>query len=86
MSKENYYLLLKWGSIKGWNVPKDLLPLIEEYYSDGVPLSAMADRPDDARKQILCKLIDKFDGIITNDWSGETYTKAEAKKYVMEYR
>jgi hypothetical protein len=28
----------------------------------------------------------QLDGEIQNDWSGETYTKEEAKKYLREYR
>lgn len=80
-----HYLLLKWGTLKGWNIPDDLIPILERYFDDGVPMSRMADRPDDSRKKILCELIDAFEGPIGNDWNGESYTKDEAKKYVMEY-
>lgn len=81
------YLLLKWGSIKGYKMGNnpESFELLKQYYADGVPLSAMADRPTVDRKAILCDLIDKFDGEISNDWDNEIYTKEQAKKYVMEY-
>lgn len=87
MSEKNY-LLLKWGTLKGWNMPEDgeCFELLKKYFADGVPMSAMADRPEEDRKEILCQLIDKFDGEITNDWSGESYTKEQAKQYIKEYK
>lgn len=80
-------LLLKWGTVKGWdNFSEKSQEIMERYFADGVSMSAMADRPDDARKAILCELIDQLEGTIQNDWSGEMMTKEEAKKYVLEYR
>lgn len=82
--KEN--LLLKWGSIKGWdNLTDKSVEILKRYYVDGMPLSAMADRPDDARREVLCELIDQIDGEIWNDWDGVQMTKEEAKKYVRDY-
>ena len=78
--------LLKWGTIKGWSGLTDKsLELLQQFHSDGVPMSCMTDRPDADRKTILCELIDQLDGEIQNDWSGEMMTKSEAKKYIMEY-
>lgn len=82
---EHYYLLLKWGTLKGWSVPDELLPMLEKYFSDGVPMSCITDSPSDERKKILCDLIDAFKGPITNDWTGKTMTKKQAKKYVTEH-
>jgi hypothetical protein len=83
---ENHYLLFKWGTLKGWNVPDgECLELLKKYFADGQPLGCAADRPGEDRKKILCDLIDKFDGTMSNDWDGNEYTKDEAKKYVMEY-
>jgi predicted DNA-binding protein YlxM (UPF0122 family) len=79
-------LLLKWGTIKGWdNFSEKSQEIVSRYYADGMSMSAMADKPDAARKAILCELIDQLDGKIQNDWTGEMMTKDEAKKYVMEY-
>lgn len=80
------YLLLKWGTVKGWNDLTDKsVEILCRYYPDGVPMSAMSDRPDKDRREILCELIDQLDGEIQNDWSGETMTKEQAKAYVREY-
>ena len=79
-------LLLKWGTVKGWdNLSDASVKLMERFFADGMSMSAMTDHPDDARKAILCELIDQLDGEIENDWSGEKMTKDEAKKYVTEY-
>ena len=79
-------LTLKWGSVKGWdNLTDKSVEILKRFFADGVPLSAMADRPTEDRKAILCELIDQFDGEIWNDWDGKEMTKAEAKQYVMSY-
>lgn len=79
-------LLLKWGTIKGWdNFSERSQEIVGRYFKDGMCMSAAADKPNDERKAILCELIDQLNGEIQNDWSGEMMTKDEAKKYVMEY-
>lgn len=82
------HLLLKWGTIKGWDFgdgqPK-VQELMQEYFKDGFYLSCAMDKPDEARKKILCQIIDEFKGTIQNDWTGKKMTKKQAKKYVMEY-
>lgn len=84
--KGKEYLLLKWGVIKGWeDLTERSVAILERYYKDGRPMSCMADRPDDERKQILCELIDQLDGSIWSDWDGIELSKEEAKKYVLEY-
>ena len=84
MSKE--YLLLKWGTVKGWdNLSESSFELMKEYHKEGVPMSAMMDRPDVERIEVLCKLIDQLDGTIQNDWTGEMMTKEEAKEYLRDY-
>lgn len=79
-------LLLKWGTVKGWRDFKEgeCFELLKMYVEDS-PMSCAMDNPDEARKGILCELIDKLDGTIWNDWHGREMTKEEAKKYVMEY-
>lgn len=85
MSEE--YLLLKWGTLKGWNIQSEAaLAAAKRYAEGGVSMSAMAQQDTPEQKQALCDLIDAIDGPITNDWSGETMSKDEAKAYVLEYR
>ena len=79
-------LLLKWGTVKGWdNLSEKSQEIMKRFYADGMCMSAMADKPDADRKTILCELIDQLDGEIENDWTGKTMSKDEAKKYVLEY-
>lgn len=81
------YLLLKWGTLKGWNLESDAsFAAAQRYMDGGVSMSAMAQRDTPEQKQALCDLIDAIDGPITNDWSGEDLSKEDAKKYVLEYR
>lgn len=80
------YLQLKWGTLKGWKIETDKSRAAFERYLDGGFSSSAAmqrDTPD--QKQALCDLIDAIDGEIKNDWSGETMSKEDAKKYVMEF-
>ena len=77
-------LLLKWGTIKGWDdLTERSQDILRRYFADGVPVSCIADKPDDSRKAILCELIDQLEGKIQNDWSGEIMSKDDAKKYVI---
>lgn len=79
-------LYLKWGTVKGWEkLTEQSVEILQRYFKEGVPFSAMADHPDEDRKQILCELINQFTGEIWNDWSGEKMTKDEAKQYVVTY-
>jgi hypothetical protein len=82
------YLLLKWGTLKGWDFGENetARAAAKRYAAGGMTLSAMSQRDTPEQKQALCDLIDAINGPITNDWSGETMTKDEAKRYVREYR
>lgn len=80
------YLLLKWGTLKGWKVESEAcLAALRKYHDGSVSMSAAMQRDSAGQKQALCELIDAIDGDITNDWSGDRMTKDEAKKYVLEY-
>lgn len=80
-------LLLKWGTIKGWDdFSERSQEIVGRFFADGMCMSAAMDKPDDERKAILCELIDQLDGEIQNDWSGKVMTKDEAKDYVLNYR
>jgi hypothetical protein len=80
-------LLLKWGTIKGWNVETDKSrEALRRWADGGISMSAMAQRDTPEQVDAICDLIDAIDGEIQNDWSGEMMTKDEAKKYIREYR
>src|SRR6186997_268451 len=79
-------LLLKWGTVKGWDeLSEKSQEIMRRFFADGMCMSAAMDKPDAARRAILCELIDQLDGEIQNDWSGDMMSKEEAKKYVLEY-
>lgn len=79
-------LLLKWGTLKGWDLETDRSREALKKYADfGMKFSAMSQHDTPEQKAALCDLIDAIDGEIQNDWSGEMMTKEEAKRYVMEY-
>lgn len=81
------HLLLKWGTVKGWDDLTDKsVEIMKRFFVDGVSMSCAMDHPDADRRGILCELIDQLDGEIKNDWTGEVMSKDDAKKYVMEYR
>ncbi len=81
-------LLLKWGTLKGWDLNSPAACEAAKAYAAAgeMSASAMHQRDTPAQKQALCDLIDAIDGPIQNDWSGEEMTKAEAKAYVLNYR
>ena len=87
MSKD--YLLLKWGTLKGWcfeNSP-EALEALKEYKSIGFSYSAMMQKDTPRQKELMCIMIDKVNGEVSSDWTGEDWTdnREEAKKYIMEY-
>lgn len=85
MSEE--YLLLKWGTLKGWNVGENesARAALGRYAEGPLALGAMQQRDTPDQKDALCDLIDAINGPVENDWTGEQMTKDEAKKYVREY-
>ena len=80
-------ILLKWGTLKGWNLhnsPKALKAL-KKYNSLGVSFSVMMQNDSPEQKKLLCKMIDEVNGYIQLDWTGEIINKEAAKKYIMGY-
>ncbi len=81
-------LLLKWGTLKGWDLKSEASRAAAQAYLNAGPQSgagAMTQHDTDEQREAMCALIDAIDGPIQNDWSGEIMTKEEAKKYVREY-
>ena len=88
MKDNEDYLLLKWGTIKGYCFKNsdEAFELLKQYNALGTTLSVMAQKDTPEQKQLICKMIDVVNGPIQNDWTGETYSdKESAKKYVLEY-
>lgn len=80
------YILLKWGSLKGWDLHSEKgKKLSDEYVSLGRSLSAMSQKDDPRQKEIILEMIDECNGSIQNDWDGEYYTKKKAKEYITGY-
>jgi hypothetical protein len=62
------------------------LCIMKKYNALGVCMSVMAQKDTPEQKQLICDMIDSFDGKIENDWDGTIYTnKEDAKKYILEY-
>ena len=82
------HLLLKWGTLKGWDLDGNeaAIAALKRYHEQPVSFGAAQQRDTPEQKQAICDLIDAIDGEIQNDWTGEMLTKDEAKKYVLEYR
>lgn len=81
------HLILKWGTLKGWKVEGEVTRgLLQRYFDLGTSMGAMTQVDTPEQRQIICELIDAVDGPVTNDWTGETMNKDEAKRYVTEYR
>lgn len=85
-TKDKEAITLKWGTLKAWDVRSEASQkLVDEFFKDGVCMSAMMDRPGPERRQVLCRLIEQLDGTVFNDWEDKFMTKQEAIKYVTEY-
>lgn len=80
-------LTLKWGTLKAWDFEgnDEGEQLLKKYFELGSSASAILQHDSPEQKEIICKLIDLAKGKIENDWTGKMMTKAEAKKYVLEY-
>jgi hypothetical protein len=79
-------LLLKWGTIKGWNIKDEKsLAILQQYFDLGTSMSCMTQPRTARHKAVLCDLINQFNGTITNDWDGEEYTKEQAVRYILDY-
>lgn len=87
MTKEKDYLTLKWGTLKAWSFHSEKAKkLLKEYGELGSSMSAMLQKDTPRQKEIICELID--DGNFTKvylDWDGKYISKANAKKYVLDY-
>lgn len=82
------YILLKWGTLKGWSLENspEALANLKEYSELGQSASVMLQKDTSRQKELICLMIDKVNGSVQNDWSGEIYEDREAaKRYIMEY-
>lgn len=80
------YILLKWGTLKGWRLNNPAsFALLKKYVELGMSLGAMQQVDTPEQKQILCDLIRQHDGTIQNDWDGEFYSQGQAVDYIENY-
>jgi hypothetical protein len=81
------HLLLKWGTLKGWDVGDNAAAraALECYHNEPVSYGCAQQHDTSTQKQALCNLIDAINGPITNDWTGDEMTKEAAKEYVRNY-
>jgi len=90
MDKEEQQLLLKRGTIKGFDGAEVGTPFraaLDRYFAAGdVAAGAMQQHDNDKQKSALCDVIDSCAGTILNDRAGSPMTKEEAKAYVLNYR
>lgn len=81
-------LSFKWGTVNGWaHLSPATQDCLKRFWAEGIPASAMMDRPRGGRVDILCEAIDGLadDGELWNDWNGCAMSKDEAKEYVRGY-
>lgn len=60
---------------------------LEEYGDLGYSMSTMLQQDTPRQKELICIMIDKVNGPVTNDWDGTDYSedRQKAKDYVMNY-
>lgn len=81
------HILFKWGTLKGWELTSEKgKELLKKYHEIGSSLSAMAQNDTTEQKQLICEMIDECDGILQSDWTGEYFTKQQAKDYILEHK
>lgn len=81
------YILLKWGTLKGWKLNSIKgQKLLQEYQAIGTSSSVMLQKDSERQRELIIEMIDVCDGVIKSDWTGEYFTKDEAEKYINEYK
>lgn len=88
---ETDLLVLKFGSLKGYEiVSDDVWQALQQYISCPPTSRTILESRDTAKqKKLLCRVIDLIEqngGQIKLSWDDKIVSAAEAKKYVMEYR
>lgn len=80
------HLLFKWGTLKSWKLTSEKgQALLKKYFDMGSSASAITQHDTHEQKELICQMIDECDGTLGSDWSGDSFTRAEAKAYVMGY-
>lgn len=85
--KKKDSLTLKWGTLKAYDFHSEKAKeLLKEYGELRMSWGAAQQHDTPRQKEIICELIDEGNfKYVWNDWDDKKMTKAEAKKYVMEY-
>jgi len=81
-------LILKWGSLKGWELHSEVsMAALQKYFDAGtVSMSAALQRDNADQKTALLDLIDVVDcETVCLDWDGKNVSKDKAKEYILNY-
>jgi hypothetical protein len=83
----NNFILLKWGTLKGWNFSgnEKAIAILNKYIESGMTIGCAQQADTPMQKQLLCDLVRAHEGPITSDWDGKSFTKDSAIKYIMNY-
>jgi len=80
------HLWFKWGTLKSWKLTSDKgKELLTKYFALGTSESGMTTHDTPEQKELIYQMIDECDGSLGSDWTGEYFTKQQAKDYVKEY-
>lgn len=80
------HLTLKWGTLKSWKFSSPTaVSLVDRYIRLGSSASAALQKDTPEQKEIICELINLFPGRVYLDWEGKYISKAQARKYVLDY-
>ena len=86
MEPETATVILKWGTLKGWeNMSEEGMKLLKRYYEPGVSMGCATQRDDEEQKQILIELIGLPGMKIYLDWDGRYVKKDEGIAYLKGY-
>ena len=84
------FLRLKWGTVKSFDFTNspEAFEAYNKYVELGACVSVMLQEDTPEQKQLILEMIDKVNGQIIIDWTGEDCTndREKAKQYVLEYK
>jgi len=80
------HLRFKWGTLKSWKLNSPLgKELLTKYFALGDSGAGMTQHDTDEQKELIYQMIDECDGSLGSDWTGEYFTRQQAKDYIREY-
>ncbi len=81
------HLWFKWGTLKSWKLTSEKgKTLLQKYFDLGTSASAITTHDTPEQKELIYQMIDEVDGTLGSDWTGEHFTKQQAKDYIRDYQ